>query len=227
MIIGVIYVSCKKEDNKTEKRITIEKANQLITDWVFNVYNPNMNPSFSFDSIVDLTNDEIYSKLSGQVFSARSMVPGLMNRWIFIKKNIVYDLHGFHNDQYAIDSDANNLFVTDLNNDNVYELCYTAYWGSYYIRSTVNCFYLSNENIPYGSGIDISINAYNYGCQFDLQKESFQKLYLKYAIAVKSFSHTKCGKIEYIGLLLGHRCPIKRTKWYIEDSIKGHTHINS
>jgi len=195
MIIGVIYISCKKENNNAEKRITIEKANQLITDWVFNVYNPNMNPAFSFDSIVELTNDEIYSRLNGQVFSARSMVPGLMNRWLFIKNNIVYDLHGFHNSQYAIESDANNLYVTDLNSDNVYELCYTAYWGSALIRNTVNCFYLSNENIPHGSGIDISINAYSYGCQFDLQKDSYQKLYLKY---VKNNYSLKIGEIGLI-----------------------------
>lgn len=192
IITGVIYISCKKEENKTEKRITVEKANQLITDWVFDVYNPNMNPSFSFDSIVELTNDDIYSKLSGQVYSVRSMVPGLMNRWLFIKNNIVYDLHGSHNNQYARDSDADNLVVTDLNNDNVYELFYTAYWGSALIRSTVNCFYLSDENVPYGSGIDISINANNYGCRFDLQKESYQKLYLKY---VKNFYSLIIGEI--------------------------------
>ena len=194
MIIGVIYVSCKKEDNKIEKRITIEEAKQLITDWVFNEYNPNMNPSFSFDSIVELTYDEIYSRLSGQVFSARSMVPALMNRWFFIQNNIVYDLHGFHYDQYAIDYGTNNLFVTDLNNDNVYELCYTAYWGSSLIRSTVNCFYLSDKNIPRGSGIDISINAYSYGCQFDLQKEDYQKLYLKY---VNNSYSLKIGEIGF------------------------------
>jgi len=194
MIIGINFISCEKEDNKTEKRIAIEEANQLITDWVFNEYNPNMNPSFSFDSIVELTNDEIYSKLGGQVFSARSMVPGLMNRWLFIKNKIVYDLHGFHYNQYAINSDAKNLFVTDLNNDNVYELCYTAYWGSSFVRSTVNCFYLSDENIPHGSGIDISINAHYYGCQFDLQKEKYQKLYLKY---VNSSYSLKIGEIGF------------------------------
>jgi hypothetical protein len=192
MIIGILFISCRKEDNTVEKRVSIEKANQLITDWVFDEYNPGMNPSFTFDSIVELTNDEIFSKLSGQVFSVRSMVPGLMNRWLFIKKNIVYDLHGFHYDQYARDSDAKNLVVTDLNNDRVYELCYTAFWGSGFIRSVVNCFYLSGENIPYGSGIDISINASGYGCQFDLQKEDYQKLYLKY---VKNSYSLKIGEI--------------------------------
>ncbi len=194
MIIWVINISCEREDKKIEKRITIEEANKLITDWVFKEYNPDMNPSFSFDSIVELTNDEIYSKLGGQVFSARSIVPGLMNRWLFIKNNEVYDLHGFHYSQYAKDSDVNNLIVTDLNNDNIYELSYTAYWGSGLIRSTVNCFYLSDENISHGSGIDVSINANNYSCHFDLQKEGYQKLYLKY---VKNSYSLKIGEIGF------------------------------
>ena len=153
-----------------------------------------MNPSFSFDSIVELTNDEIYSKLGGQVFSCQIDCTWLDEQVAVIKNNEVYDLHGFHYSQYAKDSDVNNLIVTDLNNDNIYELSYTAYWGSGLIRSTVNCFYLSDENISHGSGIDVSINANNYSCHFDLQKEGYQKLYLKY---VKNSYSLKIGEIGF------------------------------
>lgn len=197
LLIGLfIMVSCKKDEERNDNKITAEVANELIKDWVFDVFNPDMNPSFQFESVTEIHNDEIFEKLGGQVFSAQSEVSGLQNRWLFIKDEKVYDLHGFHFDQFAIETDANNLFVTDLNNDKTYELCYTANWGSYFIRNTVNCFYLSDEGNPSGVGVDIAINAYQNYYWFSLQKENEQQLILKCNDNSSSKSVGKLNLIE-------------------------------
>ena len=172
--------STNPEDNNTPNSISLEKADSLIIDWVFSVYNPNMNPSFSLDSVVEYTTDEINTKLKGQIFSARSDVPGMQNRWFFIRHNTLYDLHGYHLDQYAVEEDVGNLIVADLDSDSNYEILYTAMWGSFYMRNTVNCFCFTGENSAFGTGEDISVSTYiDYA--FHLQKESDQKVFLQYS----------------------------------------------
>lgn len=178
LAIGFICIGCEQDDNKvkTYERITIEEAGALILNWVFADYEPEMNSGFSFDSIIELTTDEIFSNLGGQVYSAQSGVPGLQDRWLFIRERKVYDLHGYFYDQHAILTDRNNIVVTDLNGDESYELFYTAGWGSGVTRKTVNCF--EPVDIPKGAGINIAENAIQ--CDFRLLKQSNQELSLKY-----------------------------------------------
>ncbi len=189
LISIIFFISCdkedsdisKKEDNKAKGRITIEKADSLITDWVFG-YRPGMNPSFAFDSIVEYTTDDIYSKFSGQIFSARSEVPGMTNRWFFIKNDTVYDLHGYHyyEDGTLLEqrADSENLLITDLDNDSNYELTYIGNWGSGCMRQTLNSFYLSDENSFTAICKDIAIVIGPY--DFYIRLEGYQNLYLQY-----------------------------------------------
>jgi hypothetical protein len=175
VIISSMFESCQKDDTKIEYAITNEDAEDLITDWIFNVYNPKMNPSLSF-SVTEITTDEIYLKSNGQVFSIISDVPGLSERWVFIKNKKVYDLHPGY--QYTSGPDYNNLLVTDLNNDSEFELFFTAHAGSGILYQGISCFYFLNDTQSQINSNLICVFPLDY--QIHLQKESYQKLYINY-----------------------------------------------
>ena len=174
--MNLIFQSCEKVDSKIDYVLTTADAKDIITKWIYNDYNPDMNPSFTF-SVIEYTTEEIYEKLKGQVFGVISDVPGLNNRWFFIKNKKVYDL--FYGGQYATESDFDNLLVTDLNNDSKYELSYTAHAGSGVLIQIINCFYFMNDNLSQLSSNVICRFPLDY--QIHLQKDGFKKLMIKYA----------------------------------------------
>ncbi|MCJ7446108.1 MAG: hypothetical protein MUO72_00270 [Bacteroidales bacterium] len=175
LVFSFFFQSCGKDDTKIDYAVTKEDAKNLITTWIYNDYNPEMNPSLSF-SVIEYTTDEIYVKLNGQVFGVISDVPGLTNRWLFIKDKRVYDL--FPGNQYASGTDFNNLLVTDLNNDSEYELSFTAHAGSGILYQGINCFYFLNDSISHINSKVICRFPLDY--QIYLQKESCQKLYIRF-----------------------------------------------
>lgn len=200
LLISLITIGCDKSKNKISdddsaiNPITIEEADTLITYWVFNDYNPSMNATFAFDSIIELTTDDILSKFKGQVFKAYSPVPGLWNRWFFIKNKKVYDLHHYEG-QKSTGLDYDIIELTDLNNDEVFELCYIGYWGSGVVRSTFNCFYFIDDTV---TNTLVKNFAENFLFPFVLQKENYQKLLLNYHIFQED-SIVNLGEIKLIG----------------------------
>jgi len=138
VVISIIALyslgACNKDDFKGD--LTNDEAKSLITEWVFKDYLPQMNPSLVF-SIEEITTKEIWNKMHAQIFNVVCEVPGLGNRALFIKNRKVFDLGRFN--LYGADR-LENLLATDLDNDNIYEICYTLKHGSGIIRTNMYCY---------------------------------------------------------------------------------------
>lgn len=136
-VLFLLVLACSKEDKTEEvKNTSMESDNDLIREWIFNEYNPDMNPSLEF-TLKDLTTVDLQNKLDARVYAIVSDVPGLSGRGVFIKDSVVCDL-GRHN-YYGAD-EPKNLLVTDLDNDSNYELFFTLTHGSGILRTNIVCY---------------------------------------------------------------------------------------
>lgn len=192
LFVSILIVACskdtpQKEDEAIVMKKSVADSKGLIHDWIFNVYNPDMNSSITFD-VEDMTTDEIFSRTGGQVFNILCEVPGLENRAVFIRANKVYDLgrinlYGAHK--------IKDLMVTDLDNNNEYELCYALVHGSGISRTNIIC-YINNgsENFMY-TGSELFNN-------YTLVKESYHK------VRVDEIKNNTATPIGYLSLSNGN-----------------------
>ena len=157
-------------DTTEFERITTVEAQDLIRLWIFNDYNPDMNPSMTF-SVDEITTDDMVNKLKAQVFIVISQVPGLDNRALFIKNKKVYDL-GRQNLMGALKPE--NFIVTDLNNDKHYELCFILIHGSGIVRTDVACFIFDLKD-----KFLFADTSYPFITNLKLEQENYQNVFLK------------------------------------------------
>lgn len=155
--------SCQKSDT-TSDRLSLNDAKELISHWVFNVYNPDMNPAITI-YVNEITSEEIWNKFHAQIFTTTAKGEGgsditeLNNRRFFIKnrkicdlcrnwtwdsdttnKMVVSDIYEHNLNRFYVADTLNNLVVTDLDNDNMYEICFSLNSGSGKIRSHLLCY---------------------------------------------------------------------------------------
>ena len=168
LILPGLY-SCEKKQNVND-RVSISDAEKLIKHWVFNDYGREVNTTVIFH-VEEITSDEIWDKLHAQVFSltlrsADGNIPGygLNGRRFFIKNQQVFDLcrnyvwewpsnkyivteSGSIGNYFYVGDTINNQVVTDLDSDNIPELCFSLLSGSGKIRSHLICYIhgLSNQ----------------------------------------------------------------------------------
>jgi hypothetical protein len=136
-VLFLLILSCSKEDkNEDVKNTFLDSDNDLIREWIFNDYNPDMNPSMEF-TLKDLTTVDMQVKLDARVYAIVSDVPGLGGRGVFVKDSVVYDL-GRYNLFGA--TEPENLLVTDLDSDGNYELFFTLTHGSGILRTNIVCY---------------------------------------------------------------------------------------
>lgn len=175
LFVFTAFFSCTKDTKNTDSgKLSFAEARVLIKEWVFNDYNPNMNPSFEF-FLDEITTDEIWSKMNAQVFTILTEVPGLDARAVFIKNNKVFDL-GRRNIFGAIELD--NLLVTDLDEDNFYEICFILIHGSAILRTNIVCYINDlNDKILFADTTFISTTPFNN--KLKLVRENYQNLVLK------------------------------------------------
>jgi hypothetical protein len=161
LVIPRLY-SCEKNSNVNNK-ISISEAEKLIKYWVFNDYGREVNTTVIF-YIEEITSDEIWDRLHAQVFSLSlrdedGNIPGygLNGRRFYIKNQQVFDLcrnyiwewpsnkyivveSGSNGNYFYVGDTLNNLVVTDLDSDNIPELCFSLLSGSGKIRSHLICY---------------------------------------------------------------------------------------
>lgn len=136
-VIFLVFFSCSKEDKEKEYvNLYLESDMELVNDWIYNDYNPDMNPSMEF-TLKDLTTIDIQDKLDARVYTIVSDVPGLAEHAVFVKDNVVYDL-GRYNLFGA--NEPENLLVTDVDGDDIYELFFTLTHGSGILRTNIICY---------------------------------------------------------------------------------------
>jgi hypothetical protein len=167
MCFGLICLFCTKDNDINKGKISIDEARDLIKLWIFNEYNPQMNPSLTF-SAEEIITDEIWDKMQAQVFTVLTDVPGLHNRGLFIKNKKVFDL-GIRNLYGARKLD--NLVVSDLDGDNIYELCFPLIHGSGVIRTNIVC-YINDLDI-------LTDTSFLFKTNLKLEKENLNKVILK------------------------------------------------
>lgn len=173
-LVGIIcfwlsQLSCEDQVSKPEK-LSSEESKDLIREWIYNVYNPDMSPSLIY-SVEEITTNEIWSKMNAQVFTITTDVPGLSNRALFIKNGKVYDL-GRNNLLGA--HKPENILVVDLNRDSLYELCFILIHGSGLIRSDV-VWYSNDLNDTYLFADTTFLSSTN----LKLEQEDYQNVFLK------------------------------------------------
>jgi len=155
----LLFLSCSKDNNNDKELLLgnyIESDKELVRKWIFEEYNPKMNPSLEFD-LIDITTTDIQNKLNARVYA----IEGLGNTGVFIKDSTVFDL-GRYNLFGA--SQPENLTVTDLDNDNHYELFFTLTQGSGVLRTNIVC-YINDLDDKYllGSGTFLMPLDYTIG----------------------------------------------------------------
>jgi hypothetical protein len=136
MCFWLICFACTKDSDISKSKISKDEAKELIKLWIFNDYAPEMNPSLTF-SLEEITTDEIWDKMHAQVFTVLTDCPGLSDRGLYIKNKTVFDL-GRKNLYGA--GKLDNLVVSDLDEDNIYELCFPLIHGSGLIRTNIVCY---------------------------------------------------------------------------------------
>lgn len=166
----LICFSCTKDIDISKSKISTDEAKELIKLWIFNDYNPNMNPSLTF-SIEEITSDEIWDKMHAQVFTVLTNVPGLSNRGLYIKNKTVFDLG--RNNLFGARK-LNNLVVSDLDEDNIYELCFPLIHGSGVIRTNIVC-YINELDDSY----IIADTEFLFKTNLKLEKENLNDVFLK------------------------------------------------
>lgn len=173
ILLGFIFmytISCEKQSEKDPK-LSFKEARKLIEYWIFNDYNPQMNPSLEF-FLDEITTDEIWNLLNAQVFIILTDVPGLSNRAVYIENGKVYDLEkqrAFYGAQKL-----DNLLVTDLDKDDLYELCFTFISGSGIIRTSIAC-YINDLNHT----LLLADTTFISGPKLKLVRENFQNVSVK------------------------------------------------
>ncbi|MDP4207442.1 MAG: hypothetical protein Q8928_01380 [Bacteroidota bacterium] len=189
-LIGIIcfwlsQLSCEDQSSTPEK-ISSEESKDLIREWIYSVYNPDMSPSLIY-SVEEITTNEIWSKMRAQVFTITTDVPGLSNRALFIKNGKVYDL-GRNNLLGA--HKPENFLVVDLNRDSLYELCFTLTHGSGLIRSEV-VWYSNDLNDTYLFADTSFLSSTN----LKLEKEDYQNVLLK---QVNTYNEVIIGSVSLV-----------------------------
>ena len=160
LILPGLY-SCEKKQNVYD-RVSIADAEKLIKHWAFYDYCPEMNPSIILD-VKEITSDEVWNRLHAQVFSTTAQtadgnfVTSLCNKRYFIKNQQVFDLcrnytwdwpsniysateSSCSGERFYVGDTLNNIVVTDLDRDNIPELCFSLFSGSGIIRSHLICY---------------------------------------------------------------------------------------
>ena len=162
-ILCFTLFSCQKSVTNSD-RLSLYDAKELIIHWVFNDYNPDMNPAITI-FVDEIISEEIWNTFQAQIFITTatgengSVISELNNRRFFIKnkkvtdlcrnwtwdsdttnKIVISDSYGNNLNRFYVADTLNNLVVTDLDNDNIYEICFSLYSGSGKIRSHLLCY---------------------------------------------------------------------------------------
>ena len=142
LISFILLFGCKEVENDTcgaeeEKvitgtKITDNEAKILIKNWIFEDFNPDMNPSIDF-TVKELTTDETWEKSGIQVFELEGDFP-LAEMAVAIEDSNVYHLGASYWDQVI---ESGSMVVADLDKDNINELYYPLTFGSGILRTII------------------------------------------------------------------------------------------
>lgn len=151
LLLLLLLFGCAKEKDVIQYPLNEEEAADVVGQYLHGILQGSdgyMEPGGNIDfTLSDITTNELYLRTGGQVFHIESGIPGLSDTWIFIIDKELYNLHT--PGQYANGIDLQNLKVTDLNQDGISELIYTAHAGSGVLKQGVNCFSFDVKRNPH------------------------------------------------------------------------------
>ena len=188
---------CEKDKSDNRNKLSVAEANDLTTAWIFEEYNPEMNPSAQF-SLTEYTTNEIWDLMSSQIFLVESDPQGTPQMIVLIKDSIVYDLNC--SITYGT-LDFDNMFVTDLDNNGIFELSYIIVAGSGVLFTSIVNFSIENKEAK--AAFLMTSDFINHS--YSLERENINTLYLYITVeGTREFvgqlklSHTEDGDILYV-----------------------------
>jgi len=143
------------------------EAEQVVRQWVYEDYNPDMNPSAEFP-LEETTTDRIWNRLDSQLYTCTSTTPGMSNRPLLIECEDVFDLGQYRG---LGGHEVDELRVTDLDADGSHELVFLDTWGSGIVRTAVVMYLDDGDKQLLQADVAFTMNV-------DFERVSDQELYI-------------------------------------------------